>query len=174
MTSTQPILSKHKANSLYVKKLEPDAFLPVKGSTGAAGYDLCSYDNVTIKPHDKAMIHTKLAMVVPEGTYGRIAPRSGLAWKHAIDVLAGVVDYDYRGEVCVILINHGNEDFKVGKGDRIAQLILEKIEDKTMVQEVKELPTTQRGQGGFGSTGLNNSLVGNKSVMGFPSLSEKK
>ena len=90
---------------------------------------------------------------IPTGLYARIAPRSGLALKRFIDVGAGVVDGDYRGEVGVILFNHGDQDFKVKMGDRIAQLILEKI-DTPPVEEVQGLDDTVRGSGGFGSTGM--------------------
>jgi len=90
---------------------------------------------------------------VPEGTYGRVAPRSGLAWKHHIDVGAGVIDADYRGNVGVVLFNHSEKDFPVQVGDRVAQLILERIIVPDVV-EVQELPDTIRGAGGFGSTGM--------------------
>lgn len=89
---------------------------------------------------------------MPEGTYGRVAPRSGLAWKNFIDVGAGVIDQDYRGNVGVILFNHSDVDFDVKKGDRIAQLICERIAHPNVV-EVKSLSETARGEGGFGSTG---------------------
>jgi dUTP pyrophosphatase len=100
----------------------------------------------------KALIKTDIAIAIPENTYARIAPRSGLAWKHFIDVGAGVVDYDYRGPVGVVLYNHGDADFTIERGDRIAQLILERI-CMADVKEVEELPDTDRGSGGFGSTG---------------------
>jgi deoxyuridine 5''-triphosphate nucleotidohydrolase (dut) len=86
------------------------------------------------------------------GCYGRIAPRSGLAWKNHIDVGAGVIDEDYRGNVGVVLFNHSDQDFKVNKGDRIAQLICQRIE-YPVLQEVTNLNNTERGAGGFGSTG---------------------
>jgi len=99
------------------------------------------------------LVKTDLSIAVPAGTYGRVAPRSGLAWKHSIDVGAGVIDADYRGNVGVILFNHSDKDFKVEIGDRIAQLIIERIE-LPHVQEVDELDDTIRGGGGFGSTGV--------------------
>ena len=98
-------------------------------------------------------MHTGLAISFPAGLYARIAPRSGLALKKFIDVGAGVVDHDYRGEVGVVLFNHGDQDFEVNMGDRIAQLILEKI-DTPPVEEVQGLGDTVRGVGGFGSTGV--------------------
>jgi dUTP pyrophosphatase len=96
-------------------------------------------------------------MIIPHGHYGRVAPRSGLAWKKSIDVGAGVIDEDYRGNVGVILFNFGDEDFVIKQGDRVAQLILEKISTPE-VEEVDELPETSRGDGGFGSTGINNKI----------------
>ena len=95
---------------------------------------------------------TDIRVAIPEGCYGRIAPRSGLAWKHSIDVGAGVVDSDYRGNVCVILFNFSDEDFIVSKGDRIAQLICERIA-LTQLFESK-LDQTERQDNGFGSTGV--------------------
>ena len=100
----------------------------------------------------KALVKTDLSIAVPEGTYGRIAPRSSLAWKNSIHVGAGVIDGDYRGTVGVVLFNLSTQDFFVMKGDRIAQLILEKILIAE-VEEVDELDITSRGSGGFGSTG---------------------
>ena len=96
---------------------------------------------------------TDLSVSVPPGTYGRIAPRSGLALRCGVDVGAGVVDSDYRGPVGVILFNHSDTDFSISAGDRIAQLILEKIEQADVV-ETDELGSTERGHGGFGSTGV--------------------
>ncbi len=101
----------------------------------------------------KELVKTDLSVAIPKGTYARVAPRSGLAWKKFIDVGAGVVDYDYRGNVGVILFNHGEEDFVVRKGDRVAQLILERIVTPDVV-ECEDLEDTERGAGGFGSTGV--------------------
>ena len=107
---------------------------------------------------DKAMVPTDLAIAVPAGTYGRVAPRSGLAAKNFIDVGAGVVDADYRGNVNVILFNFGKTDFVVKRGDRIAQLILEKICNDAVLVECDTLDDTERNVGGFGSTGVSVSL----------------
>lgn len=101
----------------------------------------------------KAIVKTDLSIAIPKDTYARIAPRSGLAWKHFIDTGAGVVDYDYRGNVGVILFNHAETDFEVRAGDRVAQLILERITTPEVV-EVDDLEATERGAGGFGSTGV--------------------
>jgi dUTP pyrophosphatase len=140
--------------ALKVKKLSPDAILPVRGTSRAAGYDLFATKSVIIAPHEKAPVSTDLAVQIPTGYYGRIAPRSGLAVKHFIDVGAGVIDEDYRGPVIVLLFNFSSDAFQVNKGDRIAQLLLEKIATP-VVMEVGELDQTERGAGGFGSTGMN-------------------
>lgn len=108
----------------------------------------------TIVPaRGKALVPTDLSIAIPEGTYARVAPRSGLAWKHGIDVGAGVIDADYRGPVGVILFNHSDVDFNVKLGDRIAQMILETIVTPEVV-EVEDLDETVRGVSGFGSTGV--------------------
>lgn len=99
------------------------------------------------------MIKTDLQVAIPTGCYGRVAPRSGLAWKHSIDVGAGVIDEDYRGPLNVILFNFGDQDFEIRRGDRVAQLICEKIE-QTDLEDVNDLDNTERGANGFGSTGV--------------------
>lgn len=115
---------------------------------------MCSAYDYVVKGRGKALVQTDIQIEVPEGTYGRIAPRSGLAWKNSIDVGAGVIDQDYRGNVGVILFNHSDDDFEVKKGDRIAQLICERI-TYPVVEEAKSLSETARGAGGLGSTGIN-------------------
>lgn len=107
-----------------------------------------------IPAQGKALIATDLSIAVPIGTYGRVAPRSGLAVKHFLDVGAGVVDADYRGPLGIVMFNFGKNDYEVKKGDRIAQLVLEKIV-MADVAEVEDLDDTERGAGGFGSTGKN-------------------
>ena len=142
--------------NLYVSRLTDDAKLPTNGTTLSAGYDLYSSEDVKIPPWSKKMVSTGLAMTVPDGTYGRIAPRSGLAHKNSIDVLAGVIDRGYIGEVKVILMNLSTEIQEFPKHTRIAQLVLEKIE-YAEVKEVVDLTTSvvsDRGTSGFGSTGM--------------------
>lgn len=139
--------------TLQVKKLRPEAVLPTRGSEWSAGYDLSSAEAKVIPPGGRAVVKTALSFACPAGTYGRIAPRSGLTVKKGIHVGAGVVDADYRGEVGVVLFNLGQEDFHIQPGDRIAQLVLEQIM-MVPVQEVEELDETVRGAGGFGSTGI--------------------
>ncbi|CAI5479582.1 unnamed protein product [Closterium sp. Yama58-4] len=143
--------------SLRVKKLSETAVLPKRGSASAAGYDLSSAHDITVPARGQALVKTDLAIAIPLGTYARVAPRSGLALKHSINVGGGVVDYDYRGNVGVILFNHSDKDFPVKVGDRVAQLILERIVTPDVV-EVEELDETTRGAGGFGSTGGSDAL----------------
>ena len=110
-----------------VKRTNVNARLPVRGTSGAAGYDLAAAEAAVVPVHGKCLEKTDLAMALPTGCYGRIAPRSGLALKKFIDIGAGVIDADYRGEVGVILFNFSDQDFVVNMGDRIAQIIFEKI-----------------------------------------------
>ena len=138
---------------LKVQKLSNNAALPKRSTDGAAGYDLCASQDCTIPAGGKGLVQTALAISFPVGLYARIAPRSGLTLKKFIDVGAGVVDANCHGEVGVVLFNHGDQDFEVKMGDRIAQLILEKI-DTPPVEEVQALGDTVRGTGGFGSTGV--------------------
>ncbi|KAM6058398.1 deoxyuridine 5'-triphosphate nucleotidohydrolase, mitochondrial isoform 1-T1 [Chlamydotis macqueenii] len=139
---------------LRFTKLSENASAPSKGSARAAGYDLYSAYDCVIPPMEKAVVKTDIQIALPSGCYGRVAPRSGLAAKHFIDVGAGVIDEDYRGNVSVVLFNFGKESFEVKKGDRIAQLICERI-CYPELEEVDALDDTERGEGGFGSTGNN-------------------
>ncbi|CAL5383589.1 unnamed protein product [Camellia sinensis] len=138
---------------LKVKKLSEKAVLPSRASPLSVGYDLSSATEIKVPARGKALVPTDLSIAIPQGTYARIAPRSGLAWKHSIDVGAGVIDADYRGPVGVILFNHSDADFEVKVGDRIAQLIIQVILTPDVV-EVDDLDLTARGAGGFGSTGV--------------------
>ncbi|KAF8665603.1 hypothetical protein AX16_000059 [Volvariella volvacea WC 439] len=145
------------ASGLRIKRHSDKAKMPTRGSAHAAGYDLYSAERTIISARGKAAIDTQISVAVPPGTYGRVAPRSGLASKFMIDTGAGVIDADYRGIVKVILFNHSDRDFEIQEGDRIAQLILEKIYTPEVV-EVEELDETERGIGGFGSTGGHKEL----------------
>jgi|EP00945_MAST-04E_sp_MAST-4E-sp1_P003802 dUTP pyrophosphatase len=138
---------------LKIKRLSENAIIPTRGSPLSAGYDLCAAVPTVVPARGKALVKTDLAMIVPSTCYGRIAPRSGLAWKKHIDIGAGVIDADYRGPVGVVMFNHGDSDLEVKHGDRIAQLVLEKISYADIV-EVADLDETERGAGGFGSTGV--------------------
>lgn len=144
------------ASIVQVKRLSGMATLPTKGSDSAAGFDLYAANNATVPPHGgRVLIPTDLAFAICKGAYGRIAPRSGLAVKYGITTGAGVVDADYRGNVSVLLFNHGDAAFEVRVGDRIAQIIFEVLLDTSGIQDVgeAELGSTERGAGGFGSTG---------------------
>ena len=142
------------ACNLKVKRMVNHAKLPIRGSVGAAGYDLHAVEKTVIPAQSRSVVKTGIAIEIPEGLYARIAPRSGLSVKKPIDVGAGVVDSDYRGEIGVVLINHSNKDFEVNVGDRIAQMILEQIKTPEVVKQA-DLDQTDRGEKGFGSTGMN-------------------
>jgi len=139
---------------MKIKLIDKNSKIPTRGTDHAAGYDLYSLHDYYVYPHEKTMIKTGVIMEIPTGYYGRIEPRSGLALRHGIDVLAGVIDSDYRGELGVILYNtHKEETFTVKAGDRIAQIIFEKYY-KFDFEIVDQLEETIRGSGGFGSTGV--------------------
>lgn len=138
--------------SLKVKKLVSHAIIPQRSTTGAVGYDLHSSEGYVILPGQRAVISTGLSFEFPPGVYGRVAPRSGLAVKHGLNVGAGVVDPDYTGEVKVVLFNHDKAPFVIKAGYRIAQIICERCECPE-IEEVSEVTDTGRGAGGFGSTG---------------------
>jgi dUTP pyrophosphatase len=146
-----------QSSVLKFKRMTENAYKPCKGSALAAGYDLFSAYDYVVKAHGKELVKTDLQIQIPEGCYGRVAPRSGLAWKQFIDVGAGVIDSDYRGNVGVVLFNFNDTDFEVKKGDRVAQLICEKIEYPDLLEEEEALEETQRGSDGFGSTGVSSS-----------------
>jgi dUTP pyrophosphatase len=139
-------------SSFQVKLNYEDAQEPTRGSDEAAGYDLYSYENQIITPNKIKLIDTGISIRVPEETYGRIAPRSSVS-KKGILINAGVIDRDYRGPVKVMVHNLSNNDYVINKNDRIAQLILEQIKTPP-VELVEELDDTERGEGGFGSTGV--------------------
>lgn len=142
-------------NSVQVKRLSDTAILPKKATAGAVGYDLCASADMRIEALSQALVATDLSMIIPEGMYGRIAPRSGLALKHGISVGGGVIDPDYRGAVGVILFNFGKVPFEIKVGDRIAQMVFERVALPDIVEVKGELGKTDRGESGFGSTGVN-------------------
>jgi len=137
-------------------KLSPDARLPEYKSEGASGADLFAYikDEMVIRVHERCLVPTGVAVQLPQGYELQVRPRSGLALKYGITVLntPGTVDSDYRGELQVLLINLGEEDFHLSKGDRIAQAVISKVERVTF-EEVSSLNETKRGSAGYGSTG---------------------
>jgi len=138
--------------TLNFKRLDPRATLPTRGSAASAGLDIYSIEDITIEPKQRVLARTGLAVAVPLGFYGRVAPRSGLAVKNGLDVLAGVIDSDYRGEVCCALLNTGDETVTLPQASRLCQLIIEQIITPSPAW-VEELEETARGAGGFGSTG---------------------
>jgi dUTP pyrophosphatase len=137
---------------LRFKQLETNATLPTRGSEQAAGLDLYSIEDVVIEPKQRTLVRTGLAVAIPEGHYGRVAPRSGLAVKAGLDVLAGVIDADYRGEIRCALYNTGDETIHLPAQSKICQLIIEKIITPSAAW-ADEISETDRGSGGFGSTG---------------------
>lgn len=149
----QKTLSQGLSPLLKVQLRTPTARAPTKGSVFAAGYDMYASEATVVPARGQALVATGISITVPEGTYGRVAPRSGLAVKHGIQTGAGVVDRDYTGEVKVVLFNHSERDFEILVGDRCAQLVLERIVDDAEVVVVESLDQSLRGEGGFGSTG---------------------
>ena len=141
---------------VLIKKLFPEVKLPSYKTSGASGMDLMAFikSSITIKPKTSYLIPTGLSVAFSEDYEVQIRPRSGLAAKNNISVLntPGTIDSDYRGEIKVIIYNHGNKDFLVNNGDRIAQMILTPVV-KMELEEANDLPETIRGEGGFGSTG---------------------
>lgn len=143
---------------MNIKKLSEKAVIPTKGSSGAAGYDLYTTESYELKPGERKAFKTDIALAIPDGFYGRVAPRSGLSVKYGLDVLAGVIDSDYRGEILVALINLSDAPvllpvIKDGKETAVAQIIFEPCE--TVINGfsvVDDLTDTQRGISGFGSS----------------------
>ncbi|MEP7271246.1 MAG: dUTP diphosphatase [Acidobacteriota bacterium] len=148
MTDTRP-----GKFEIRVKRLSEDARLPKRSSSDAAGADICCAESFSLAPGERRLISTGLALEIPTGYYGRVAPRSGLAVKSGIDVMAGVIDADYRGEVRILIVNLGSEAVSFEMGDRIAQLIIERAApaEYTWAADLEE---TIRADGGFGSTGV--------------------
>jgi dUTP pyrophosphatase len=141
---------------VLIKKLNPDVVLPAYKTNGASGMDLMAFINKPIKiaPNSSYLVPTGLSMAFSEDYEVQIRPRSGLAAKNKITVLntPGTIDSDYRGEIKIILFNHGTEDFIINNKDRVAQMILTPVV-KMEFEEIDNLPDTIRGEGGFGSTG---------------------
>ena len=140
---------------LLVEKINQKAIIPFQAHKGDAGMDLFSVDEVILKPMERKLIHTGIKIQLPENTEAQIRPRSGLALKNGITVLntPGTIDEGYRGEIGIILINLGSEEFKVEQGMKVAQMVI-KPTLTLEVEEVIELTETTRGEGGFGSTGV--------------------
>lgn len=141
--------------SVQIKKLHDKAVVPKYQSKEASGFDFHALESVTLKPNERALISTGLSMALSFGYELQIRPRSGLAFKHGVTVLnaPGTIDSDYRGEVKILMINHGAEDFVIQEGERIAQGVIQEVTQAKFVV-VDELQDTDRGACGFGSTGI--------------------
>ena len=131
---------------------------PTRSTSEAAGYDLYSPEDMKVRPRTRILVSTDIAIQVPLGTYGRIPPRAGLSVKNCIDIGAGVMDKDYRGQIKILLINHFNTEFLVQQGDRITQLILKQIKTPD-TKTVQCLQSTEQGSEGFGSAGISSKPV---------------
>jgi len=139
---------------LLVKRLDPSVPLPAYARPGDAGLDLHAAHDVMLEPGARALVGTGLAVAIPFGFAGLVLPRSGLARAQGVTVLnaPGLVDAGYRGELKVLLVNHGGEPVTLRRSERVAQLVIQPVEGAELI-EVAELPPSERGQGGFGSTG---------------------
>ena len=137
---------------LKVKKLNPEATIPTKANPTDAGYDLYALEGGILEKHTHQLIKTGISLSIPEGYAGLIWPRSGMAYKHGIDVFAGVIDSSYRGDVGVILFNSQYNNYHIKAGDRIAQIVFQTVQNFDL-QEVDNLDDTKRGKEGFGSSG---------------------
>lgn len=148
-------------NNIVFFKFTTTSKHPTRGTYGSAGYDLYSDVDATVPPSSTLLVDTNVGVIIPQGYYGRIAPRSSLAYKYSIDVFAGVIDSDYRDKIGVILYNASKKDFTVKKGDRVAQIIFERCLSSyetvvfcTNIDEAKKLNEWNTDRiGGFGSTG---------------------
>ena len=141
---------------LAVQRLDPDLPLPSYAREGDAGLDLYAAETVTLAPGARASVRTGIAVAIPQGCAGFVLPRSGLALRHGLSLVntPGLIDAGYRGEIRVLLVNHDLKDsVTLRRGDRIAQLVVQRVENAELV-EVEKLPDTARGAGGFGSTGV--------------------
>jgi dUTP pyrophosphatase len=137
---------------IKAKKLYPDAQLPQMMRTGDAAMDFYSYKDYELRPGQRVIVETGVAIAIPDGYWGNIRDRGGLAGKHGLHTLAGVMDSNYRGEVQVVMMNLSQEDYNIKKGDRIAQMIIAKHEIVEL-EEVNELDQTNRGEGRLASSG---------------------
>lgn len=151
MSQSKPAPVDAAPSFLSFKRLDPRAVLPARGSSMSAGLDIYSIEDLTIQPRERSLARTGLAVAIPEGYYGRIAPRSGLAAKQGLDVLAGVIDADYRGEIGCLLYNTSDSTIHLPAHSKICQLLIEKIITPAAVW-ADDISDTKRGSGGFGST----------------------
>jgi len=146
------ILSRYGTMTVRIKRLHPDALVPKYGRPGDAGLDLHALVDVTVAAGERVLVPTGIALAIPVGTVGLVWDRSGMAAKHGMKTMAGVLDHTYRGELKIVLLNTTGAAYEIKKGDRIAQLLIQPI-ITTEVIEVAELEETVRGDGNFGSSG---------------------
>lgn len=139
--------------NIQVKKLHPEAKVPSFAHPGDAGMDLYSVEERVLRPGERASIQTGIAMALPDGYVSLVWDKSGVSHKHGVKVLGGVIDAGYRGEYLIGLVNLSQDDFEIKKGQKIAQLLIQKVEHPD-IEEVAELDATSRGDGRFGSTGV--------------------
>jgi len=139
--------------TIKIKKLEATATLPNYAHPGDAGMDFYANETVTISPNERKIISTGIAMAIPQGYVGLFWDKSGLASNHGLKTMAGVIDASYRGEIKILLHNLSNKPYLVEKGNKIAQMLIQPVEQREVV-EVEDLNDTSRGADGFGSTGL--------------------
>ncbi len=139
---------------IQIKKINKEAQLPKYAINGDAGLDLHSIEDVVVRAGKNRAIQTGIAMAIPCDFVGLIWDKSGIALKREIKTMGGVIDSNYRGEISVIIKNLSKQDYKINKGDKIAQMLIQKVEYPT-IEEVSKLDDTDRGDGGFGSTGIN-------------------
>ena len=140
-------------NDIKAKRLNENSTIPTKANHYDAGWDLYSTENLLIEPNKRSIVKTGISLEIPDGYVGLIWPRSGMAVKHGIDVFAGVIDAGYRGEIGVCLFNSSEEDFYIKEGDRIAQILFQNVSQNKLI-EVSGLNNSERGQEGFGSSGV--------------------
>jgi dUTP pyrophosphatase len=141
--------------TIKVQKIKDTAIIPKYAHEGDAGVDLYSTEEYLIKPGERVLVSTGIKIAIPPGHEAQIRPKSGLALKHGLSIVntPGTIDSGYRGEVGIIIINLGKEEYKIETGKKVAQMVINQVEEATF-EEVKELDETTRNQGGFGSTGL--------------------
>tara|TARA_R110002020_G_scaffold194354_10_gene395168 strand:+ start:14728 stop:15240 length:513 start_codon:yes stop_codon:yes gene_type:complete len=147
------VLSSNPIKYIKVKQLSEDARLPTKANESDAGFDLYASEDTQIPSGERVMVSTSISLAIHDGWVGLIWPRSGMAVKQGVDVFAGVIDAGYRGEVKVCLYNSGKDTVEIKTGDRIAQLLIQKLANTTLAWTHGELDDTGRGEGGFGSSG---------------------
>ena len=138
---------------IKIKKLSENVILPKFANPGDAGMDFYANETINLQPNERKLVSTGISMAIPKGYVGLIWDKSGLASKHGLKTMAGVIDSGYRGEIKILILNLSNESYVIESGKKIAQMLIQPIEQKEII-EVNDLDETYRGDGGFGSTGL--------------------